>query len=96
MGNQLLCSRHELPALIAKAETMKAEILADLKAFYAGDIDVRIYQKDHTMGFSVAADLTVNGELCKTYDPADLCFIDLNALVLQRLAQAMNAQCEEA
>jgi hypothetical protein len=37
------------------------------------------------MGASIAGDLTVNGEVCRQYDPIDLCFLDLLTLMMKRL-----------
>lgn len=64
----------------AKREAEKA--LADLRVFYAGDFGIKVYPVRHPVGWSVAADLTVNGEVCRHYDPADLCFLELNELCL--------------
>lgn len=84
-GAMFLCAKHEAPALLAQAEQEKEKILRELRLFYTGDIDVHLYEKRHVMGTSIAATLTVNGEAVRDYDPADLCFLDLNELMLKRM-----------
>lgn len=84
----LLCRRGEAPALIQKAERERDILLEELRAFYSGDIGVSIHAVDHVMGTSIVGDLTVNGEICRTYDPVDLCFIDLNAMIMKGLITA--------
>lgn len=82
-----LCRRSEAPELLKKAQAQAAGILEELKAFYAGDISIRAYISEHVMGRSIAGDLLVNGEICRQYDPIDLCFLELNELMLKRLAE---------
>lgn len=83
-----LCRRSKAAELIKKAERERDRILKELKAFYTGDIGIRIYATEHVEGASVAGDLTVNGEICRQYDPVDLCFLDLNELMLKRMLEA--------
>lgn len=64
----------------AKREAEK--VLADLRVFYTGDFGIKVYPVLHPFGWSVAADLTVNGEVFRHFDPADLCFLELNELCL--------------
>lgn len=84
-GNSFMCCHHEIPRLMKEAETEKAKILREFQQFYHGDIDIRLHENRHIMGCSLAADLLVNGEVVREYDPADLCFLDLNELMLHRL-----------
>lgn len=81
----LLCRRSEAPELIRKAERERDVLLDELRVFYTGDIGVNIRAVDHVMGTGIVCDLTVNGEICRTYDPVDLCFIDLNAMIMKGL-----------
>ena len=82
-----LCAKDELPAVLAKAETDKERILKETKAFYAGDIDVRFIEKKHISGWSVSAILTVNGEAVREYMSPELCFLELECLILGRLLE---------
>lgn len=86
-GSQLLCCHHEIPELMKKAEAEKEKILREFKQFYSGNIDIELHENRHMMGSSLAANLMVNGELVKEYDPADLCFLDLNELMLKRMME---------
>ena len=79
---RILGSYSEIQDELAVAENTKKQILQELKAFVNGDIDINLYIKRFPMGHSSAADLTVNGEVCRTYIPADLCFLELNELML--------------
>lgn len=79
---KLLGSYSEIQDELRKAEETKKEILHELKGFINGDIGINLYIKRFPMGHSSAADLTVNGEVCRTYSPADLCFLELNELML--------------
>lgn len=62
--------------------------MKELKAFYTGDIGITAYTNRHVMGCSVAGDLTINGEICRSYDPIDLCFLELNELMMKRLIES--------
>ena len=73
-----LCRRSEATKLLEKAKTEAAEILKELKT----------YINRHVMGCSVAGDLTINGEICRSYDPIDLCFLELNELMMKRLIES--------
>ena len=83
-----LCRRSEATKLLEKAKTEAAEILKELKAFYTGDIGITAYINRHVIGCSVAGDLTINGEICRSYDPIDLCFLELNELMMKRLIES--------
>lgn len=71
-GKYFLCRRSEAVETLQKARKEADKILEELKIFY-------------TMGRSVAADLMVAGEVCRSYDPADLCFLELNELMMLRM-----------
>jgi len=82
------CGRRHLKDLIAKAEREAAELLEDLGHFFRGEIGIQIVPHEYATCFSVGATLTVNGETCREYDTADLCFLELNELMLKRLIDA--------
>ena len=87
-GSYFLCKKSEVPELLKAAEKEKQEFLhgaVGFDKFVNGDIDIRIYPKEHFMGWSIACDLTVNGEICRQYEPMDLCFLDLNEMMLKML-----------
>ncbi|OQA48412.1 MAG: hypothetical protein BWY46_01419 [Firmicutes bacterium ADurb.Bin300] len=89
-SSYFLCSKREIPKLLIMAEKEKQDILHGsdgFDKFAKGDIDISIYPKEHVMGWSIACDLTVNGETCKQYDPVGLCFLDLNEIMLKMLLQ---------
>lgn len=88
IADYFLCRRSEATKLLEKAKTEAAEILKELKAFYTGDIGITAYINRHVMGCSVAGDLTINGEICRSYDPIDLCFLELNELMMKRLIES--------
>ena len=79
-GNYFLCARSEVRSLMSQAEKERDIILNELKAFFTGDIGINIYAVQHVMGWSIAGELTVNGEVCRTEDPVVLIFLDLNEL----------------
>lgn len=82
-----LCSKSESIELLKKAQEEATKVLDEFKIYYAGDIGINVYVKKHVMGYSIAGDLTVNGEKCETYDPIDLCFLTLNELIIKRLIE---------
>ncbi len=87
-GNLFLCARHEVPALLRKAEQEKEKLLRELPMFYTGDIGILLHENQHPMGYSIGATLTVKGEPVREYDPADLCFLELNELMLKRMTES--------
>lgn len=82
-----LCRRSEADDLLKKAQAEAAAILEELKAYFSGDISIRVYVNTHVEGRSIAGDLMVDGEICRRYDPVDLCFLDLNELMLARIVE---------
>lgn len=84
-GKYFLCRRSEAVEALQKARKEADKILEELKIFYTGDIKIQLYINEHVMGRSVAADLMVAGEVCRSYDPADLCFLELNELMMLRM-----------
>jgi len=72
-------------AQMAYATRMAERLQRELRGFYAGDIQIVVGKKLHTMGWSVYADLVVAGEVCRHYDPADLCFLEVNELIMAQI-----------
>lgn len=87
-----LVSRSEVPALIAEAKAEAEHILTELRQFYDGDITVRVYENHHAVANSIAGDLLVDGEVCRTFDPIDLMFPELNELLLMRILDERGAR----
>ncbi|MCM1564942.1 MAG: hypothetical protein NC238_03100 [Dehalobacter sp.] len=85
INSYFLCSKSALPELLKQAEHEKANILSDLKAYVKGNIDIVIRQEFYPMGYAVAGDLLVNGEVARSYDCIDLLFLDLNNLMFSIL-----------
>ncbi len=91
-GTTYLCSKYELPDLLALAERTKERTLKDLRLFCRGDVDIHIHEVRNVMGYSIAATLLVNGTAVREYDPADLCFLDLNNLMFERLLETKKGE----
>lgn len=85
--NYFLCSRKHVARLKLQAEKEAEEIMRDFFCYYSGDIKIIIEEKEHPMGWSIAARLLVNGETVREEDPCDLLFIDMNQLVLKRMLE---------
>jgi hypothetical protein len=82
-----MCGRRSVKRLVEKAQNEAEKLLREFKAFYTGDIGIRIEPKEHDLCWSITATLTVNGEEVKTEDPCDLLFLELNELMLKRMIQ---------
>lgn len=80
-----LCDKRSITELKIKAEKEAAEILKELSVFYSGNFSIKITVNTHLMGFGVAATLFLDDKAIKTEDPADLLFLDLNNLMLQKM-----------
>ena len=70
-GKYFLCRRSEAVETLQKARKEADKILEELKIFYTGDIKIQLYINEHVMG--------------RSYDPADLCFLELNELMMLRM-----------
>lgn len=86
-SSYFLCKYTEVDLLLKKAEAEKRRILKELATFYHGAIDIIIHPVRNVMGISIAGSLTVNSEIVREYDPVDLCFLDMNELILTQLAK---------
>ena len=80
---RILGSKTQIEKEIVEAEVQKENILKELKLFVNGDINIKMYAEEYPLGYSSVAELLVNGELCRKYSPADLCFLELNELMLK-------------
>ena len=82
-----MCGRRSIGQLTEKAEKEAAEILEELRHFFTGDIGIKIKPVEWGLCWSIGATLTVNGETCREYDDVELCFLDLNELMLKRMIE---------
>ena len=82
-----LCGRKDVRSLTEKAKKDAENLLREFAAFFKGDIGITIGVKEHFLGWSITATLTVNGEEVKTEDPCDLLFLELNELMLERMTK---------
>ena len=90
--NSIICdSKSDMEEELAWTEKQAADLLKEFKLYYSGDVGIKVYPMRHIEGWSVCADLTVNGELCRHYDPAEICFLDLNMMMLNQLIKARKA-----
>lgn len=79
------CTTRDVPRLVEKSKQEAEKILRDFSEFYVGDIGIEIGTKRHGICWSITGTLTVNGNKVKEYDPCDLCFLDLNMLMMKRM-----------
>ena len=87
-STSVICQdKRDMEQQFAHAKKQAAELLEELKLYYTGNIGIKVYPVQHPVGWSVCADLTVNEKVCRHYDPADLCFLEVNELILKRLVE---------
>ena len=91
-GTYFLCRRSEVPGLLEKAREEAEQILSELQHYYTGDFCIVAYEKRHIEGCSIAGDLLVSGEVCRTFDPIDLLFLELNELMITRICQMRESE----
>lgn len=84
-----LCGKSSVPKLKEKARKEADRLLKEFSAFYRGNIGIEIGEKQHLLGWSITATLTVNGKKVRREDPCDLLFLDLNELMLKRLKEVI-------
>lgn len=78
------CAAEAKAALENAVEEMAdVQIMLDQRHRHHG-----VYQQARHGVCSVAGDLTINGEICRSYDPIDLCFLELNELMMKRLIES--------
>lgn len=80
-----MSGKKDCARLVEKAKGEAERILKEFSVFYSGDVGIEIGVKQFAACFSITATLTVNGSKVKEYDPCDLCFYDLNALIMKRM-----------
>lgn len=84
-GTYFLCRKSEVPELLKKATAEGERLLQEVRQYYRGDFAIRAYANHHAEGWSIAGDLLVSGEVCRTYDPIDLMYLELNELMIVRM-----------
>lgn len=84
---RILGSKTKIEKELTEAEVQKENILKELRMFINGDISIKMYAEEYPMGYSSVAELLVNGEVCRKYSPADLCFLELNELMLKLMVE---------
>lgn len=82
-----MCGKRSVRDLVEKAEREAEKILQEFKTFYTGDVGIVIKPVEWLLCYSIGAVLTVNGETCREYDDVELCFLDLNELMLKRMIE---------
>ena len=88
-GTDLLCSRSDLPAVLARLEQEKERVLHEFRQYFTGGtVDVVLEPKKYVMGWGVEATLTFDGEPVRHYELAGLCLLDLNEMMLKRLCES--------
>jgi hypothetical protein len=87
-NSYFLCSHGAAAQMVVRAEHERDNLLEELQSLFTGDIDIRVYAVSNVTGASIAGDLLVNGEVCRSYIPIDLCFQDIHTLMLQRMLEA--------
>lgn len=90
-GSYFCCAKSEVNSLISKAEKEKQVILREFGQFYSGDIDILISPECHFNGWSISCNLTVNGKQILYYPFVDLCFLELNEMMLYKMMKERNS-----
>ena len=80
-----LCEKHDVPDLVRKAQKESEDILNELKHYATGDIGICIKPYQYAYGWSIGADLTVNGEVVRSETCCEMIFIDLNMIMLNAM-----------
>lgn len=84
-----LCSRKDIPGLVAKAEAEAAQILKEFSDFYttAGELTIKIEPIQYACGFSIGGKLLWDGEPVLEEKDCGLLFLHLNEVMLNRMIQ---------
>lgn len=84
-----LCSRSDIPSLVATAEAEAAQLLKEFSAFYktAGELAIEIEPIQYACGFSIGGRLTWDGQTVMEESDCDLLFLHLNEVMLNRMIQ---------
>lgn len=84
-----LCSRRDVPHLIAKAKVEASQILKEFSMFYktAGELSIVVYPIQHVMGYSIGGKLTWDDETVMEESDCGLLFLHLNEVMLNRMIQ---------
>ena len=84
-----LCSKKDVPGLVAKAEAEAAQILKEFSAFYktAGELTIKIEPIQFGCGFGIGGKLLWAGEPILEETDCDLLFLQLNDVMINRMLQ---------
>lgn len=84
-----LCSRSDIPGLVAKAEAEAAQILEEFSMFYrtAGELTIKIEPIQYAMGYGIGGKLLWDGEPVLEESDCGLLFLHLNEVMLNRMLQ---------
>ena len=84
-----LCSRRDIPSLVAKAEAEAAQILKEFSMFYktADKLIIKIEPIQYACGFGISGKLLWDGEPILEEKDCDLLFLHLNEVMLNRMIQ---------
>lgn len=84
-----LCSRRDIPSLVAKAEAEAEQILKEFSAFYktAGELTIKIEPMQYALGFGIGGKLLWDGEPILDERDCGLLFLHLNEVMLNRMIQ---------
>ena len=84
-----LCSRRDIPGLVAKSEEEAEQILKEFSVFYktAGELTIKIEPIQYTCGFSIGGKLLWDGEPVLEEKDCGLLFLHLNDVMLNRMIQ---------
>ena len=84
-----LCSRKDIPGLVAKAEAEAEQILKEFSTFYttAGELTIKIEPIQYACGFSIGGKLLWDGEPVLEEKDCGLLFLHLNEVMLNRMLQ---------
>ena len=84
-----LCSRRDIPVLVAKAEVEAEQLLKEFSAFYetAGKLTIKIEPVQYACGFGIGGKLLWDGEPILDEPDCGLLFLHLNTVMLNRILQ---------
>lgn len=87
------CTKKDVREMIEKANEIAQRCLQDFRMFFSGDFDIKIEAKEEPFKcYSIIGTLTVNGQPVRTENPCTLLFIDLDQIVLKKMAKTFYAK----
>lgn len=89
MGSYFLCSKSEVPKLVAKAKAEADQILKEFSMFYrtAGTLSITIEPIQHGMGWSIGGKLLWDNSVVREESDCGLLFLTLNDVMINRMLQ---------